>query len=337
LISSGRRFLNFQPSYNIRRLRGSRLIRYSERSLHSHPAGSGLAPPTNVEDCEAVQPDHVEKILNLLRDMYRWVVVDTSSHLNEVTLVALERANRVYLLCDNMVPTVRACQRMLDTLSRLGIDTEQFRAVMSKPFPRSEITAKDVSEALKCEVVASIPYDDSTSVAAANQGLPLPRGERAQRRRRGDRRVGEEGSRHRGARADVARSVRKTILRSEAVTMGLLDRVRDRQNPTNGETTTAAPKAPNGAPVAAEKTASSAPSGHGHASRPTPHGRARAERPNGGLPKPSFQRRSTADPSAAKVAAPTAQPRGPTPGVRASGRRLRSASRSTRSASSSAI
>jgi Flp pilus assembly CpaE family ATPase len=44
---------------------------------------------------------------------------------------------------------------------------------MSKPFARSEITAKDVSEALKCEVVASIPYDDATAVAAANQGLPL--------------------------------------------------------------------------------------------------------------------------------------------------------------------
>ncbi|HET9062314.1 MAG TPA: ATPase, T2SS/T4P/T4SS family, partial [Candidatus Binatia bacterium] len=87
--------------------------------------------------------------------------------------------------------------------------------------------------------------------------------------------------------------------------MGLLDRVRDRQNPTNGEATTAAPKAPNGAPAAAEKTASSAPSGHGHASRPTPHGgHGPGATPNGGPPKPTFQRRSTADPSAAKVAAP---------------------------------
>ena len=170
-------FLNFQPSYNIldvcEGIAGLDPV-LMKGSLHSHPSGlQVLAPPTNVEDCEAVQPEHVEKILNLLRDMYRWVVVDTSSHLNEVALVALERANRVYLLCDNMVPTVRACQRMLDTLARLGIDTEQFRAVMSKPFPRSEITAKDVAEALKCEVVASIPYDDSTTVAAANQGLPL--------------------------------------------------------------------------------------------------------------------------------------------------------------------
>lgn len=87
--------------------------------------------------------------------------------------------------------------------------------------------------------------------------------------------------------------------------MGLLDRVRDRQNSPNGESTTAAPKAPNGAPAGAEKTASHVPSGHGPAARPMPHAaHGPGATPNGGPPKPSFQRRSTADPSAAKVAAP---------------------------------
>lgn len=170
-------FLNFQPAYNIldvcEGIAGLDPV-LLKGSLHSHPSGlQVLAPPANVEDCEAIHPDHVEKILNLLREMYRWVVVDTGSYLNEVTLVSIERANRVYLLSDNMVPTVRACQRVLDTLVRLGIDTEAFQAVVSKPFARSEITAKDIAEALKCDVVASIPYDDSTAVAAANQGLPL--------------------------------------------------------------------------------------------------------------------------------------------------------------------
>jgi pilus assembly protein CpaE len=170
-------FLNFQAAYNIldvcEGIAGLDPV-LLKGSLHSHPSGlQVLAPPTNVEDCEAVQAEHVEKILNLLREMFRWVVVDTSSHLNEVTLVALERANRTYMVCDNMVPTVRACQRILDTLVRLGIDTEDFRVVMGRPSARSEITAKDISEALKAEVVASIPFDESTAVAAANQGLPL--------------------------------------------------------------------------------------------------------------------------------------------------------------------
>jgi pilus assembly protein CpaF len=74
--------------------------------------------------------------------------------------------------------------------------------------------------------------------------------------------------------------------------MGLLDRVRDRQNTPNGEATTAAPKAPNGAHAPAEKAASPAPSAPGPAPRPTPHaGQGPSTAANGGAPKPSFQRR----------------------------------------------
>ena len=170
-------YLNFQPSYNVldvcESIEGLDPV-LLKGSLHSHPSGLQiLAPPSNVEDSEAVGPEHVEKILNLLKDMYRFVVVDTSSYLNEVTLVSLEHADKVYLVSDNMVPSVRACQRTLDTLDRLGIDFDNFRVVLNKPQPRSEITAKDMGDALKCEVIASLPFDDTTAVIAANQGTPL--------------------------------------------------------------------------------------------------------------------------------------------------------------------
>ena len=170
-------YLNFQPSYNIldvcEHIEGLDPV-LLKGSLHSHPSGLQiLAPPINVEDCEAVLPDHVEKILGLLKEMFRYVVVDTSNQLSETVLVALEKADKVFLVSDNMVPSVRACQRVLDTLDRLGIEFENFGVVLNKPQPRSEITAKDMAEALKCDVVASFPFDDTTAVLAANQGTPL--------------------------------------------------------------------------------------------------------------------------------------------------------------------
>jgi pilus assembly protein CpaE len=170
-------YLNFQPSYNVldvcENIDGLDPV-LLKGSLHSHPSGLQiLAPPTNVEDSEAVGPDHVEKILGLLREMYPYVIIDTSSHLSEATLVCLEQADRVYMVSDNMVPSVRACQRVLDTLDRLGIDFESYKVILNKPQPRSEITAKDMADALKCEVIASLPFDDTTAVIAANQGTPL--------------------------------------------------------------------------------------------------------------------------------------------------------------------
>lgn len=170
-------YLNFQPSYNIldvcESIDGLDPI-LLKGSLHSHPSGLQiLAPPTNLEDGEAVSPDHVAKILTLLKDMYRYVVVDTSAHLSETVLVALEKSDHVLLVTDNMVPSVRACQRTLDTLDRLGVDFDAYKVVLNKPQQRSEITAKDLFEALKCEVVGSLPFDDATAIQATNQGTPL--------------------------------------------------------------------------------------------------------------------------------------------------------------------
>ena len=91
--------------------------------------------------------------------------------------------------------------------------------------------------------------------------------------------------------------------------MGLLDRVRDRQNAPNGEATSAAPKAANGA-AAAEKTASPAPSAHGHGPAPrpaAPHGSNGGHGPASAgstAPKPSFQRRPNGDGSATAKSVP---------------------------------
>jgi len=143
-------------------------------SLHSHESGvQVLAPPANVEDSEAVAPGDVEKIVAALRGLYPYVVIDTGAYLNEVNLVAIEQSDTVFFVTDNMVPSVRATQRAFDTFDRLGISQDLFKLVLSKPVPKSDISAKDLAEALKSEVAFSLPYDDTTAVAAANQGTPL--------------------------------------------------------------------------------------------------------------------------------------------------------------------
>lgn len=143
-------------------------------SLHSHESGvQVLAPPANIEDSEAVSPTDIEKIVEALRGLYPYVVIDTSSYLNEVNLVAIEQADTVFFVTDNMVPSVRATQRAFDTFDRLGISQDVFQLVLSKPVPKSDVSAKDMAEALNSEVAFSLPYDDTTAVVAANQGTPL--------------------------------------------------------------------------------------------------------------------------------------------------------------------
>jgi pilus assembly protein CpaF len=105
--------------------------------------------------------------------------------------------------------------------------------------------------------------------------------------------------------------------------MGLLDRVRDRQNAPNGEATPAAPKTPAAAPAGPDKAATA----HAPASRPTPNnGHGPRPAPNGATPKPAFQRRAAADtiaarPSVADGAAPRVDVKRPSLGAKAAERK----------------
>lgn len=170
-------FLDFKPLYTILDVcQGITNLdpSFMRGALYTHSSGIHvLAPPHNLEDSEAVTAAAFEKILETLRTMFQYIIIDTSAHLSETTLVALEQSESVYMVTDNMVASVRAVQRSLDTLARLGIETRGFNVVLNKPVGRSEIKGKDVAEALKCDINYSLPIDDATTVAAANQGIPL--------------------------------------------------------------------------------------------------------------------------------------------------------------------
>jgi len=170
-------YLNFKPNYSI--LDACQAAEnldntFLEGAMFIHDSGVRvLAAPPNIEDSEAVAAPELEKVIAMLRQMYPYVVLDTSGYLNEVSLVALEQSDKTFLLTDNMVTSVRGLQRLLDTLDRLGIDSERFEVVLNKPIAKSDVNEKDIKEALKRELAFKLPFDDTTAVLAANQGAPL--------------------------------------------------------------------------------------------------------------------------------------------------------------------
>ncbi len=170
-------FLDFKPLYSILDVCqgiGNLDQAYMAGALYAHSSGIRvLAPPMNMEEGEAVTAADFEKILATLQAMYPYVVIDAGSHLSETQLVAIEKADDVFITTDNMVASIRAIQRCMDTLNRLGLETDGFHLVLNRPMARSEISAADITEALKLEIAHKLPIDEATAITAANHGKPL--------------------------------------------------------------------------------------------------------------------------------------------------------------------
>lgn len=132
-----------------------------------------LAAPQRPEMAEKVSADQFTKVLQFMRRMYSYVVVDTSSLLTDVILSAIDLSDVVVLVTTQEIPAIKNSRLILDLLSTMGINKERIVFAMNRFDKRIAITPERVSENLKHEISAVIPLDEKIAIAAVNRGVPF--------------------------------------------------------------------------------------------------------------------------------------------------------------------
>jgi pilus assembly protein CpaE len=146
-------------------------------------AGSGvhiLAAPAKPEHAEQVHGDQFGSVLDYLRRLYAYIVVDTTPTLNDVVLAAIDRADIIVLVATQDIPSVKSARLFLDLLTTLGISHDRTCFVMNKYDKRIAITPEKVGENLKLEVGAVVPLDERIVIPAVNRGVPFVLDQKAQ-------------------------------------------------------------------------------------------------------------------------------------------------------------
>ena len=139
-------------------------------------AASGLpilAAPSRPEYAEKVSSGQFAKVLEYLRQLYAYVIVDTASVLTDATLAAIDASDLVVLVTTQDIPSIKNCRLFLDLSQTLGIERERILFVMNRFDKRINITPDRVTENLKQEVVSVIPLDEGTATKAVNRGVPF--------------------------------------------------------------------------------------------------------------------------------------------------------------------
>jgi pilus assembly protein CpaE len=143
------------------------MLKHSASGLHI------LAAPSRPEYAERVTGSQFTKVLEYLRQMYAYVIVDTTPLLNDATLAAIDVSDLVVLVTTQDIPSIKNCRLFLDLSLTLGIERERILFVMNRFDKRINITPDRVAENLKQEVVSIIPLDEQTATKAVNRGVPF--------------------------------------------------------------------------------------------------------------------------------------------------------------------
>jgi pilus assembly protein CpaE len=143
------------------------MLKHAASGLHV------LAAPSRPEYAERVSSSQFAKVLEYLRQMYAYVIVDTAALLTDVTLAAIDVSDLIVLVTTQDIPAIKNCRLFLDLLQTLGIERDRILFIMNRYDKRINITPDRVTENLKQEVVSVIPLDEATVTKAVNRGVPF--------------------------------------------------------------------------------------------------------------------------------------------------------------------
>lgn len=132
-----------------------------------------LAAPPRPEMADKVTGEQFSKLLNYLRRIYAFIIVDTTSQLTEVVQSALDVADLITLITTQDIPSIKNCNLFLTLADASGIKRDRIQFVMNRFDKRITITPERVKESLRQEVVMVIPFDDRVVGFSVNRGIPF--------------------------------------------------------------------------------------------------------------------------------------------------------------------
>ena len=144
--------------------------------LTPHPSGAYvLCAPETPADADLVTTLDVGRVLTLLAEEFRFVVIDTGAGLDEHTLAAMERATDIVLVCGTDVASARAVRKEIDMFDLLGLTTQRRHLVLNRADARVGLSADDIESTIGMTVSVAIPSSRSVPLSM-NQGIPLLEG-----------------------------------------------------------------------------------------------------------------------------------------------------------------
>jgi pilus assembly protein CpaE len=137
-----------------------------------HQCGLDILPaPLRPEDAELVTESKITRLLEVARECYDVIVVDTSPFFHGPMLATLDRTDELLVLCGLDVPTLKNVRLALQTLELLSFPSTRIRYVLNRANTKVGLSKREVEGALKVSINAEIPSDRIVPVSV-NRGTP---------------------------------------------------------------------------------------------------------------------------------------------------------------------
>jgi len=132
-----------------------------------------LAAAENPKGAELVTPEMIDQSWQLMAMKYPYILFDTGSNFNDISLAAIDRSDAILLVFSPDLASIKSTTDAIEILLEIGVPASKLVAVANWIFPINPLLLQRVKPALKVTLAGEIPYDGLSFGKSINTGRPL--------------------------------------------------------------------------------------------------------------------------------------------------------------------
>lgn len=129
-----------------------------------------LCAPKSSEFAEYVQTAHVEKIIDIMRPYYEYVILDMGVSFSEVTITACENCVEIFMVYNTDILSLKNAKMCYDILDQLH-QKDKLQFIINK-YEKGVIKPADFSKMFGKDIYYVIPFDGKAASSSVNKGMP---------------------------------------------------------------------------------------------------------------------------------------------------------------------
>ena len=141
-------------------------------SLMANCDGVDILPAPTAPWTNEVESDRLHAVLELMRGMYEWIVVDLPVVFEPISLMTLSDADAAFVVATPELPSLHLARKAVTTLQQLGFPTERFQLLINRT-DRKTIAIPDIEKLFNCRVHSRFPKDVVALQRAVTLARPL--------------------------------------------------------------------------------------------------------------------------------------------------------------------
>jgi pilus assembly protein CpaE len=141
--------------------------------VRHEPSGLLVLPaPLEPAFADQIHASDMIAIVEALRKMCAFVIVDTPAYFNEVVLSLIEDSDDVLLVAGMDIPNIKNVKIGLQTLRLLGTPMDKLHMVLNRANSKVRLDVNEVERTLQIKAICQLP-SDVVVPQSVNKGLPV--------------------------------------------------------------------------------------------------------------------------------------------------------------------